>query len=198
MLIIGLTGPTGAGKSTVCEKARELGFFHIDCDKTARECTSKNSPLLESLEQAFKGVIENGELNRKKLAEKAFSSSESTEKLNSITLPFILSRIEEEIEEARKSGEKYILLDAPTLFESGADSLCEVVIGLLARKEDRLRRIILRDGISKEEAERRMSAGKTDDFYLERCKHIIYNNEGLSSLEDKASELLSHLKEGIN
>lgn len=199
MLIIGLTGPTGAGKSSVCAKARELGFFHIDCDKTARACTAFGSPLLEKIEEAFSGVVEKGELNRKKLAEKAFSSPESTEKLNSITLPFILSRIKEEIEEARKSGEKGILLDAPTLFESGADALCDLKIGLLSPAEDRLSRIMARDEIGEEDAKRRMGAGKKDDFYLERCEHIIYNNESLSSLEEKATELFSKiLKEEIS
>ena len=69
-----------------------------------------------------------------------------------------------------------VLLDAPTLFESGADSMCNAVVAVLAEKEDRKKRIILRDGLTDAEAELRISAGKNDDYYKDRTQHIIYNN----------------------
>ena len=92
-VVIGLTGPTGAGKSTARDIAKKCGFFVIDADKVSRDVTKKGSKLLPLLEAEFGGVVKCGELDRKDLGLKAFSSAENTKKLNSITHPFIVSEI---------------------------------------------------------------------------------------------------------
>ena len=160
--VIGLTGPTGAGKSSVTDVARELGFKVIDCDKLARVAVEKGSDGLGAVVAVFGNDILNqdGTLNRAALAEKAFSSTQNTELLNETLLPFVTSLVKKEIDE------ELVLLDAPTLFESGADSLCNEVIVVLADEKMRKKRIIERDGIDEAAAELRIKAGKNDNFYM--------------------------------
>ena len=171
-MIIGLTGPTGAGKSSASSVAEKLGFKIIDCDKLARVAVEKGTDGLQSLVVAFGEDILNidGTLNRKALAKKAFAEKEKTELLNKTILPHIVKLVERE-----SVGDK-ILLDAPTLFESGIDSMCDSTVAVLCDTEIRLSRIMKRDGIDKESAMLRIGAGKTDKFYKQNADYIIYNN----------------------
>ncbi len=189
--IIGLTGPTGSGKTTACKAAEALGFYVINCDKTARKAT-ENAECLKALSSVFgKDIInEDGALDRKALAEKAFKSKEQTELLNKTIFPFITKLVEDEIE---NSGNNKILLDAPTLYESGIDKLCSAVIVVTAEKSVRLDRIIKRDGIDKAAAELRMSAGKDDGYYQSKTPHIIYNNGEEDKLITEFTELLNSI-----
>ncbi len=179
-MIIGLTGQTGAGKSTVCHILSEMGFAIIDCDIVAREVTVNNKKLLENLASAFGIDILNadGSLNRKALAQKAFSSPQKTALLNSIIHPVILEEIEGRI---KACDNKYVILDAPTLFESGADSLCDKIIAVIADEKIRLERILKRDDITQDQAQMRISAQGDDAFYIDKSDAVIYNN---GSIED--------------
>lgn len=189
-LIIGLTGPTGAGKSTASKVAENLGFKIIDCDKVARIATQKDSKGLKALVKTFgKGILfDDNTLNRKKLADLAFSSKENTELLNSTLLPIIVELIKKEIK-----GDK-VLLDAPTLFESGLDSICDYTVAVLADETLRKMRIINRDILTEAEALTRMNAGKPDEFYLSRAENIIYNNG--DTLDKEAENLFKKLLGG--
>ena len=186
---MGLTGPTGSGKTTACSVAEDNGFFVINCDKTARKAT-EDGDCLAALAAAFGQDIldENGALDRAALAKKAFSDSGQTELLNKTIFPFITRLIEEEI---ALSDRDKILLDAPTLFESGVDSKCNAVIAVLADKETRLKRILQRDSIDEAAAQRRMNAGKTDEFYKSKTAHIIYNDGDEQSFVAEFSKLLN-------
>ena len=187
--ILGLTGPTGSGKSSLRGKAEEKGFFVLDCDKTARkaveidECKAK-------LKSAFGEDIfdEKGNLIRPLLAEKAFKTHDKTELLNKTVFPFITNLLNEEI---RLSKAEKILLDAPTLYESGMDSICDAVIAVLADEKIRLERIISRDNIEKSAAITRISAGKSEQYYKEKTPYIIYNN-------GEKEELYKHFENTIN
>ena len=189
-LIIGLTGPTGAGKSTASKVAENLGFKVIDCDKVARIATEKESKGLKALVKVFGKAIllDDNTLNRKKLAELAFSSKENTELLNNTLLPIIVELIKKEIK-----GDK-VLLDAPTLFESGLDSICDYTVAVLADETLRKMRIIKRDILTEAEALIRMNAGKPDEFYLSRTENIIYNNG--DTLDKEAQNLFKKLLGG--
>lgn len=194
MIILGLTGPSGTGKTTVAEMALDMGFEVIDCDKAAAEVTT-NKELLNNLEKAFAGVVTNGILDRKALAEKAFATDEKTNLLNSIMLPVIVQNINEKINAAKDRGVTHLLLDAPTLYESGEDKKCTAVIAVLAEKSIRKARILKRDNLNETQLESRLKAAKADDFYLQRAQHIIYNNGNLADFKAKTTEILKKFKE---
>lgn len=192
--VVGLTGPTGAGKSSVTDVAKNLGFKIIDCDALARLAVEKGSDGLADIVKAFgDGVLNSdGTLNRKQLAALAFSASDKTELLNKTLLPHIVKLIKAQIDVP------LVLLDAPTLFESGADSLCDDVIVVLCDEKTRKKRIIKRDGIDESAAELRIKAGKDDNYYIERANNIVYNDCGLSVLNLKIQKLLNKLLEENN
>lgn len=173
-MIIGLTGPTGSGKSTVSKAAEKQGFFVIDCDEVSHRVTAEKKALSALCKEFGNGILdENGTLDRKALAAVAFQDKYSTERLNKTVLPFITAEIERIIE---KNPDKNILLDAPTLFESGMADKCDKVIAVIADKPVRLERIIRRDKISTFMALLRIGAGKPDSFYRERADIILENN----------------------
>ena len=190
MKIIGLTGPTGSGKSTVSVLAEKLGFAVIDCDKVAKEVSNKSQVILKLTDAFGKSIIKDGSLDRKALAKIAFSSAQKTELLNSIMLPEISEEIEDMIATLSGEGKEYILLDAPTLYESGADKKCEAVIAVLANENYRKSRILSRDNLTLEQANDRLSASKEDNFYKEKTEHILYNNGGLEEFLISAEKLL--------
>lgn len=191
-ILVGLTGPTGAGKSIGANAAKEMGIKVIDCDALARKAVLPGSAGLEALAVAFGREIisSNGTLERKKLAAIAFSNKESTELLNKTLFPHIKKLVMAEI-----TGE-CVLIDAPTLFESGIDSICDTTIAVLSDFTKRKVRIMERDNLSNTEAELRMNAGKPDAYYIERAGHIIYNNEGKDIFKFEFNRLLKQIYGG--
>ena len=189
--VVGLTGPTGAGKSSATDVAINLGFKVIDCDRIARVAVEKGSDGLAAVVAAFGDDILNsdGTLNRKKLAETAFAASQKTELLNKTLLPHIVKLIKSEI------NAPLVLLDAPTLFESGIDNICNEVIVVLSDEKVRKKRIMERDGIDEQATELRIKAGKADNYYIEKTNNIIYNDCELSVLKLKIQKLLSKILE---
>lgn len=178
-LVVGLTGPTGAGKSQVAQQFGKRGFLVIDTDRIAREVTQKGSPVLAQLAQAFgKGILLDGELDRKELARCAFRTKAGQKKLNAITHPAIIARSKEEIENWAKKGYTKFVLDVPLLFESGMDSLCDKTVSVLADRAVRRERILRRDGLTPEQAEQRMQIQNEDAFYQSRSDAVIWNNGG--------------------
>lgn len=199
-IVLGLTGPTGAGKSTVCAAMLDSGCVVIDTDLVAREVVSPGSPCLEELKKAFGEEIfrPDGTLFRQKLAQRAFASPEATQKLNSITHPYILQLIEERIKAHSKRGAEVIVLDAPLLFEGGADKLCDFVAAVIAPMELRTERIMQRDGISRETAERRIRAQHREEYYTQRVHFVLNGDERLDDLYHDARELIQKLREERN
>ena len=193
--IIGLTGPTGAGKSTVAAELSRQGCRVIDCDKAAREVTTSCKPCIDELCSAFgSGILKpNGEIDRKKLAEKAFSTRRNSDLLNHITHPWILKLVDDRIEEYRKTGARFVVVDAPLLFESGADKICSVILAVTAPLSVRLDRIIKRDGISMELARSRIHAQNDDAFYTNRADYCIDGTQSLSGLAAEVESILSKI-----
>ena len=177
MKVYGLTGKTGAGKSTVAEKLEKMGFCVIDGDKIARSITEKGKPAISMLANEFGcDIIEDdGSLNRKLLASRAFKDRESTAKLNAITHPIIKAEFEKELRKAEAEGFSFAVIDAAALLESSCKDLCEKIIVVTAPEEIRLSRILLRDGITKEQALIRINAQFPDEYYNEKADILIRN-----------------------
>ena len=177
MITLGLTGKTGAGKTTVASYLKEKGCYIIDGDIIARQITEKGSEVLPVLQKAFGEDIldENGELIRAILAKRAFSSKENTALLNSITHPVIKQRCADEMAKAESLGYKTALIDAAALLDSDCRDLCHKIIVVTAPEEVRLERILQRDGITKDQAMTRINAQKSDEYYFSHADIIIRN-----------------------
>ncbi len=175
MTVYGLTGKTGAGKSTVAAFLKEKGFYIIDGDVIARHITDKGKPALKLLAEYFGEDIINddGTLNRRLLACRAFASRENTDKLNLITHPLITEEFEAEIKKAEREGYDKAVIDAAALLESECKNLYSKIIVVYAPEEMRLKRILSRDGITEEEAETRMKAQKSDEYYFSHADIIV-------------------------
>lgn len=173
--IIGITGGTGCGKSYISGLLRGAGIPVIDCDAVAREVMLPGKPALSEAAEFFGGeILENGALNRKKLAEIVFSDEKKLKKLNEITHKYILADIYNKIEREQSD---LVCVDGAVLIESGMK--CDKLVGILADRALRKARIMKRDSLTEDEAERRISAQKPDSFYTENCDFVFYNNGNL-------------------
>ena len=201
MLTIGLTGQSGAGKGTFSKALLKYeGINCIDTDLTARSVVEKGKPALRELCEYFGNEIldEQGCLNRRKLASIAFSDKEKHETLNRITHFHIMKEIKQWLSDAEKDGAKIAIIDAPLLFESGADELCDITIGITAPYDTRLERVMKRDGIDEKGARIRLDSQPGDDFFKEKCTYIVSNNSDEENLKSCADKLLSELLNNID
>ena len=191
-IVIGLTGPTGSGKSSASRLAEDFGLQVIDCDKTAREATQKGTKGLKALVSVFgeEILLPDGSLNRKALAAKAFKDKQSTDLLNKTILPYIADLV------IKQAAGRDTLLDAPTLFESGINKTCNKTFAVLADRDIRLKRIIARDNLTLKEAETRINAGKDEEFYRERADYVLYNNGDENAFLKRFSDILKEITGG--
>ena len=196
-IVLGLTGQTGAGKSTLCRYLQQKGCTVIDADQVARNVVEKGSACIADivLEFGVEYLTMDGNLNRRKLGESVFTDKAKLKKLNDIMFPYIINNIKEKIAEAKDASEGIIILDAPTLFESGCDKFCDKVISVIAARDVRSHRIIERDGLSEEEAMHRITAQHSDSFYTERSWMVLQNNSDVDDLKQQADHMLSELEQ---
>ncbi|MBQ8575454.1 MAG: threonylcarbamoyl-AMP synthase [Clostridia bacterium] len=176
-VIYGLTGQTGAGKSTVAKMLEEKGYLVVDGDVAAREVVRKGSPVLAELAEAFDSDIldENGELIRSALAKKAFATEENRQKLNSITHPAVTKWSIDFIKKNLTKEHKGVVIDAAAIFDSDIQRYCTKMIVVTAPEEERLKRILERDGLTHEAAMLRIKAQKNEQYYIERADIIVRN-----------------------
>ena len=177
MTIIGITGPTGAGKTTALHELKELGGTIVDCDAVYHEMLKSDTALQRELEQAFGSLKdEQGVFDRKKLGGVVFRDPSALKKLDAIVRPYIGRAVEEQLEQARRVGKTCAAVDGITLIESGLGDCCDTTVAVLAPEEERVRRICLREGISEEYARARVAAQKEDGFFRANCEHILMND----------------------
>lgn len=193
--IIGLTGMSGAGKSTACTVFAEYGFDIIDCDKICRVIVEKGKPCLKEIVKNFGEDIltENGELNRKKMGSLIFSDEKKRLMLNGIMYPYVSYIV---IKSILNSTEDFVMLDAPTLFESGIDDICDIVVSVVAEKQAVINRILNRDNISRADAENRLSSQHNKEFYISRSSYVIENNGSSENFIKILEETAVRIKEG--
>ncbi len=195
VMVIGLTGQTGAGKSTVSKVFVQNGFRLIDADAISRHVVARGSHCLADLQECFTDAIltPDGELDRKVMASIAFSDHRKLEMLNTIMYPYIVGEILRMIHRFSQQNHKLILLDAPTLFESRADDFCDLIISVVAKPELRMQRIMERDHISEKAAQQRMEMQLTEEFFRLHSDTVLENNSSFSELWDAAQELSAKL-----
>lgn len=184
--LIGITGGSGCGKSHLSGRLREKGIPVIDCDLVSREIMAKGTPCAGEVCGFFGDeILENGEINRRKLGKIVFSDPEKLKKLNEITHKYILESIYNKME---KEESDVICTDGATLIESGIK--CDLMVGIVADKEVRKKRIMERDGLSEEDAELRISAQKDDSFYIENCDFVIDNSLGNIDIDEFIKKII--------
>ncbi|HAN44845.1 MAG TPA: dephospho-CoA kinase [Ruminococcaceae bacterium] len=194
-IVVGLTGQTGAGKTTVSKILKEQKISVIDADQVARTVVDTGTQCLSDLALEFSISILNhdGTLNREKMAELVFSDREKLKRLNKIIFPYILKEISQKIEALKKEGKPLIVLDAPTLIESGAYRMCDKVISVLAPENERINRIVMRDRISYDAAQKRVNSQHPDSFYIEKSQYLIHNTGDLRDLRIQTLDVLNKL-----
>ncbi len=190
-MILGLTGFSGAGKSTVAAIFKEHGFYHLDCDRLVHEEVYHDPEVLAALAKAFgEDLLHEGTLDRPALRGRTMGDPAALKKLNETVMPFILLHIERTLE-AHK--DEPIILDAPLLFESGLDRKCDKVLSVIADPEEALQRIMARDGLTRSDAEKRLSSQHPAEFYIQKSDYIFKNDRGLAALTEQATALLQEL-----
>ena len=190
-MVIGITGSSGAGKSTICEILKnEYNVKIINADQIAKRLSNKGTNYMNDIIKTFGNDIVDGqgELKRKKLGQIIYKDPEKRKKLNSCTFKYIKKEIEEEIE--RTKEDVTIIIDAPLLFECGLEKLCDKVIGVISKRDLQLERIVARDNIDYDQAESRLNAQEDNEFYIKKCDVIIENNNDMEDIEKKIRNIV--------
>lgn len=200
-MVIGITGSSGAGKSTVCEILKnEYNAKIIDADKIAKQLSKKGTEYLKEIVNKFgqEILLENGELNRPQLAQIIYKSQEKREMLNKCTFKYIREEIKEEITKQtlkprKKEVKSIIAIDAPLLYEAELENICTFVIAVISDDiELQIQRIIKRDKITREHAVSRLKAQKPNEYYTSKSKYIIINNGNLEKVEEQVEKILDN------
>ncbi len=189
MTIIGITGPTGAGKTTALQVLARMGAVILDCDRVYHELTRSCGPMRAELLARFGPDIfaEDGTLRRKTLGAIVFEDQKALDDLNDITHRYVRQAVEEALREAEKAGKRVAAVDAVALLESGLGELCRTTVAVTASDDTRVRRVMAREGIGEEYARLRVSAQKPAEYFEKHCDHVLRNDgEDRSELEARA------------
>ena len=188
-MIIGITGGTGCGKTTLLREIQDRGGLVLDCDAVYHELLTRDMVLLNAIEARFSGVVEDGQLQRKKLGAIVFADPDALADLNTITHGAVKAEVLCRLETAPVLA----AIDAIALFEGGLAELCDVTVAVTAPVETRVERLMARDGISREYAENRIRAQHDEQWFAQRCDRILRNDGTLEEFRGKCREYLDGL-----
>jgi len=189
--IIGITGCTGSGKTTVLNALSSNDFLVIDCDKVYHSLLDSCEALTDAIIKEFPCCASGQGIDRKALGKAVFTNGSALKRLNEITHPFVITEAERMLREFAMNGGKYAAIDAIELFLSGLADICNLTVGVTAQKEKRAERIMLRDGISKEQAYLRIDAQKEEEYYISKCDLIIENNGTQADITEKIKNIIT-------
>lgn len=186
LTLIGITGGSGSGKTTALNCLRSFGALVIDCDELYHSMLDTDADMKIAIAERFPGTItENGAIDRKRLSHIVFADPEALLDLNRITHRFISQKIAEKLEDYAFSGGEVAALDAVELISSGLSERCDYTVAVISDRVKRIERIRARDGLTLEEAERRVDAQKSDSYYSENCSHVLVNDSSFEEFENK-------------
>ena len=188
-MIIGITGGTGCGKTTLLQAIREQGGLILDCDSIYHRLLRTDEALPAAIETRFPGVTENGSLNRKKLGSIVFSDEAALLDLNRITH----GAVKKEVLRLLSGRPELAAIDAIALFEGNLAELCDVTVAVTAPEEDRVRRLMARDGISEAYAKSRIAAQHPEEWFREKCDRVLRNDGTQANFHAKCLAFLEEL-----
>ncbi len=194
LTLIGLTGPSGAGKTSALREIARQGGLVLDCDEVYHELLERDTELLAELNDAFPGTVTDGRLDRGKLGRIVFSDPAALSTLNASTHRYISAEIERRLRAWAMAGGTLAAADAIELISSGLAARCTATVAVLAGKETRIRRIMARDGISREDAARRVNAQREDAYFIENCDYSLYNDGEQTDFTERIKKLLKEIR----
>ena len=185
--IIGITGGTGCGKTTLLGCIQEKGGLVLDCDAIYHKLLQEDGQLLSAIDARFPGVVEQGVLQRKKLGNLVFSDKNALADLNKITH----AAIKAEVQRLLQNAPKLAAIDAIALFESGLAELCHTTVAVTAPTEDRVQRLMARDQIPEEYARKRIAAQRSSEAFSSLCRHTLVNDGDICAFRAKCLAFLA-------
>ena len=188
-MIIGITGGTGCGKTTLLNLIARQGGLVLDCDAIYHQLLQTDKNLLAAIEARFPGTVEGGMLRRKKLGAIVFTDPQALLDLNRITH----AAVKAEVLRRLQAAPGLAAIDAIGLFEGGLAGLCQVTVAVTAPEESRVRRLMARDGISEDYARARIRAQHPESWFRERCSHVLENDGSPEEFRAKCIAFLNTL-----
>ncbi len=185
-MILGITGGTGCGKTTLLKLLAEKGCMVLDCDALYHGLLERDDALLSAIAARFPGTVEQGQLQRKKLGALVFSDAEALLALNRITH----GAVKQEVLNRLKQAPALAAIDAIALFEGGLSELCDITVAVTAPEEARVRRLMARDGISEDYARSRIAAQHPESWFRQSCDYILENDGSEEAFRDKCLAFL--------
>ena len=185
-MILGITGGTGCGKTTLLSCIREQGGLVLDCDEVYHDLLKTDRQMLAKIDARFPGTVTEGVLDRKKLGAVVFLDEKALLELNAITHTAVKREIRRRLEEAPSLA----AIDAIGLHEGGLAQFCDKTVAVTAPGEDRVRRLMLRDGIGEAYARSRIAAQHEEGWFRSRCDIILENDSTQEAFHKKCVAFL--------
>lgn len=175
-MVIGVTGNSGSGKSEISKiLSNKINAKIIDADKVVKELYTPGQEYYNKILELFgnKVLENNNKLNRNKIAEIIYNNESEREKLNNLTYKYVVDEIKKRVKKEKNIN---IIIDAPLLFESKLDEICDITVAVLAEKSLKINRICTRDNIEQKIAISRLAIQKEDSYYQKKADYIVTNN----------------------
>ena len=188
-MIIGITGGTGCGKTTLLNSIEALGGLVIDCDAVYHRLLQTDAAMLSAIDGAFPGTVKDGALDRKALGSIVFSDPDALLRLNAITH----AAVKAEVLRLLDANPTLAAIDAIGLFEGGLAELCDVTVAVTAPTEMRLQRLMARDGITEEYARSRIAAQKDSAYFSKMCQYTLENDNTEANFQTKCLAFFKEL-----